>query len=785
MLKKLYLALIWSFSIVTMLSAQNFDDYQLLKGTGNIPQEFLTPSSVKYEKELATIDEDEKKQQQKDKAKFFLESNFLIDDLLQSGKVLFNDPVTQYINKVADQLLVNEPELRKQIRFYAVSSPAVNAFATNQGIIFVNIGLIAQLETEAQLAFILAHEISHVRHKHALDMYLEARQIDRGMSSSQVMKQTSFDDKLIAKNYFSKELETEADKKGLQLYLNSKYSLKELGGVFDVLQYSYLPFELKTFDKSFLESAHFEIPENYVLPDSAKNEIGSLEEKFKAENESCEEEDDSKSTHPSVDKRRVLAATTVEAAKLDAKAMKGRKSYLVDSKEHFLKIRDIARFELCYYYLDQYRYQDAIYAVYLLSEKYPNSKYLKKIMAKSLYGYAKFKNEIANVKTGIEYYIDDEDIGLWTMRSDAYQAIEGDLQAVYYTLSKLKANETNILALRYVWDVFALYPADTELKQMQEDLLLELVYQYESLDSFSTTTLEEDIAALEKSLAALEEKTAEEKQDTANTDTLNTENLSKYAKIKAIKEKSKEETTPDAVKEKEMSFAEYAFVDILDSDQFKKAFEAALEEKKRIDNNIDFYNSHQGREALKKERRTGATALGIDSVLVLFPYYLKVVQSGPFYRKENKIKYLYSEKRQSLITDLLLKNAAIAGVETSLIDPTQMQPTDTDKFNDMRMLNEWLSQQSRLGSSVAMLGFNQSAIDKIIKKYNKRYILFSGIISMKYKKNNWMLYTMLYDLQTGRYKIIKEDYYAKRTDNKTLLNAHLFDTFFQIKSRRK
>lgn len=776
MLKKLSLALIWSFSICTIISAQDFDDYQLLKGTGNIPQEFLTPSSVKYEKELATIDEDEKKQQQKDKAKFFLESNFLIDDLLQSGKVLFNDPVTQYIGRVADKLLEKEPELRKQIRFYAVASPAVNAFATNQGIIFVNIGLIAQLETEAQLAFILAHEISHVRHKHALDMYLEARQIDRGMSSSQIMKQTSFDDKLIAKNYFSKELETEADKKGLQLYLNSKYSLKELGGVFDVLQYSYLPFELKTFDKQFLESEHFKIPNIYLLADSAKNEIGSI---------ITEDEDDTKSTHPSVDKRKVLTATAVEAAKLDKKVIQGRKSYLVDTEEHFLTIRDMARFELCYYYLDQYRYQDALYAVYLLSEKYPNSKYLHKIKAKALYGYTKFKNEIANIKTGIEYYIDDEDIGLWTMRSDAYQAMEGDIQSIYYTLSKLKANETNILALRYVWDIATLYPADTELRQIQDDLFLELVYQYESIDSFSTTTLEEDIAVLEKNLAAMEENASKSQVD--STDSISTENLSKYDKIKALKAKSDADktATEKTLESKSMSFADYAFVDVIKTEKFKKAFAAALEKKERIENNIDFYNSHQGREALKKERRTGATALAIDSVLVLSPYYLRVIQSGPFYNKKNRIKYLYSEKRQALITELLLKNAAIAGVETSLIDPTQMKPTDTDKFNDMRMLNEWLSQQSRLGYSVAMLGFNQAFIDQIIKRYNKRYILFSGIISIKSKKNNWMLYTLLYDLKTGRRKVIKEDYYIKRTDNKTLLNAHLFDTFFQIKSRRK
>ena len=216
------------------LIAQDFDDYQLLNSQGNIPADFLIPSSIKYKQEIKSIDRKAAKTIQKDKKKFYLESNYLIDDLLKSSRVFFNDPITNYVNKVADELLKDDQEMRDKLRFYTVRSAAVNAFATNQGIIFVNVGLLAQLENEAQLAFVLAHEIAHVKDGHALEMFLESQKIDRYTKSRDLVQNSSFENHIVAKNFYSKELETCADRKGLELFLESNYSLSELDGVFDV-----------------------------------------------------------------------------------------------------------------------------------------------------------------------------------------------------------------------------------------------------------------------------------------------------------------------------------------------------------------------------------------------------------------------------------------------------------------------------------------------------------------------------------------------------------------------
>ncbi len=182
---KLLSLLFFSIGFTLCCSAQS---PKIISSQGTIPQEFLTPSSIKYKQ---TIEEYERNQRNKDdfktkkgKEEFYLASNFNIDDLLQSGYALFNDELGKYANEVMNQLPISdELKKRKNPRIYIVNSNDVNAFATDQGIIFVTLGLLANVETEAQLAFILAHEISHIEEDHGFllgeDRFKEIQKIAR------------------------------------------------------------------------------------------------------------------------------------------------------------------------------------------------------------------------------------------------------------------------------------------------------------------------------------------------------------------------------------------------------------------------------------------------------------------------------------------------------------------------------------------------------------------------------------------------------------------------------
>ena len=87
-----------------------------------------------------------------------------------------NDPALQkYVNLVG--LAVARNSLRPGIPyvFVVVDSPLQNAFSCPGGIIFISSALFKTMETEAQLAGVLAHEVAHVAHKHALKSIQRAR----------------------------------------------------------------------------------------------------------------------------------------------------------------------------------------------------------------------------------------------------------------------------------------------------------------------------------------------------------------------------------------------------------------------------------------------------------------------------------------------------------------------------------------------------------------------------------------------------------------------------------
>ncbi|MFC1533403.1 M48 family metalloprotease [Thermodesulfobacteriota bacterium] len=87
-----------------------------------------------------------------------------------------SDPILhKYINLVGTAVAQNSLRPGIPYRFVVVESPLQNAFSCPGGIIFISSGLLKTIKTEAQLACVLAHEVGHVGHKHALQSIQRAR----------------------------------------------------------------------------------------------------------------------------------------------------------------------------------------------------------------------------------------------------------------------------------------------------------------------------------------------------------------------------------------------------------------------------------------------------------------------------------------------------------------------------------------------------------------------------------------------------------------------------------
>ena len=80
---------------------------------------------------------------------------------------IYDDPeLDAYVRRVGERLLSDSGITKPTFSFTLLDSPDINAFAMPGGLIYVNRGLLAYLDTEAELAGVLAHEIGHITERH-------------------------------------------------------------------------------------------------------------------------------------------------------------------------------------------------------------------------------------------------------------------------------------------------------------------------------------------------------------------------------------------------------------------------------------------------------------------------------------------------------------------------------------------------------------------------------------------------------------------------------------------
>jgi len=79
-----------------------------------------------------------------------------------------SSPITQYVQRLGKNLVKQIPQQYTwPYEFHVIAQKEINAFALPGGPMFVNVGTIAAAQNEAQLAGVMAHEMSHVYMQHS------------------------------------------------------------------------------------------------------------------------------------------------------------------------------------------------------------------------------------------------------------------------------------------------------------------------------------------------------------------------------------------------------------------------------------------------------------------------------------------------------------------------------------------------------------------------------------------------------------------------------------------
>lgn len=98
--------------------------------------------------------------------------------LLGAVKLENNPRLQAYVNRVGSWVIQQTSRSNKQWHFAVLATDDVNAFAAPGGYIFVTRGLLKQLNSEAELAGVLAHESVHVLKQHHLKAVQKQAKLD-------------------------------------------------------------------------------------------------------------------------------------------------------------------------------------------------------------------------------------------------------------------------------------------------------------------------------------------------------------------------------------------------------------------------------------------------------------------------------------------------------------------------------------------------------------------------------------------------------------------------------
>jgi predicted Zn-dependent protease len=89
------------------------------------------------------------------------------EQISQQFGLVQDEALAAYVQELGEGLASESPRQDVEYRFYVLEMDEPNAFALPAGAIFVSRGLLLLLNSEAELANVLAHEIAHVAARHA------------------------------------------------------------------------------------------------------------------------------------------------------------------------------------------------------------------------------------------------------------------------------------------------------------------------------------------------------------------------------------------------------------------------------------------------------------------------------------------------------------------------------------------------------------------------------------------------------------------------------------------
>lgn len=157
--------------------------------------------------------------------------------------VYADSSVQSYVSGLGRELAAGTERPRLPWTFTVMDDPQVNAFALPGGFVFITRGIMTHMNSEAELATVVGHEIGHVTARHSVQQMTRQQLAQIGLVAGAIASEK------IAQNLgtisqglgvlflkYSRDDESQADGLGFRYALNDGYDVRRMVDMFQVLQ---------------------------------------------------------------------------------------------------------------------------------------------------------------------------------------------------------------------------------------------------------------------------------------------------------------------------------------------------------------------------------------------------------------------------------------------------------------------------------------------------------------------------------------------------------------------
>jgi predicted Zn-dependent protease len=183
-----------------------------------------------------------------------------------------DEALQQYVNQLGQRLAAASERPSLPWTFRVLDDPTINAFALPGGYIYVTRGILAHMNSEAELAGVLGHEIGHVTARHSVSQQSRAQLAQLGLGIGMIFapELAQFGDlagaglQMLFLKY-GRDDENEADELGVRYMRRANYEPTELAEVMLMLERS-----------SQMQESSGRVPEWLSTHPNPANRVGNI-----------------------------------------------------------------------------------------------------------------------------------------------------------------------------------------------------------------------------------------------------------------------------------------------------------------------------------------------------------------------------------------------------------------------------------------------------------------------------------------------------------------------------